>query len=122
MGTRFRLRSRWLAAAILVGLVAACGGAIAPPSPASPSSPTSLPPSPVVVATPSPTVATPSPSPTLTPTRPSSSGPSPTPAPTWPPPGAEIHVVARGDTLSKIGRLYDVTVAQLLAANPQIAN
>ena len=117
MGTRFRLPSRWLAAAILVGLVAACGGTIAPPS-----SPVSPSPTPSLAASPSPSLASASPSPTLTPSRPPSPSPGPTPAATWPPPGAEIYVVVRGDTLSKIGRLYDVTVAQLLAANPQITN
>jgi len=43
--------------------------------------------------------------------------PSPTPVPT---PAQVVHVVKAGDTLSKIAATYDVTVDQVLAANPQI--
>jgi LysM repeat protein len=74
------------------------------------------------VATPTPAVnatATPTPRPTgmatatATPATPS---PSPTPAGT---PGARrVHVVESGDSLTRIADLYDVTIGQLIAANP----
>jgi LysM repeat protein len=44
-------------------------------------------------------------------------GPSVSAAPT-----ATVYVVAPGDTLEKIRRKYNVTMEQLLAANPQIKN
>ncbi|MEW6223086.1 MAG: LysM peptidoglycan-binding domain-containing protein [Chloroflexota bacterium] len=56
-------------------------------------------------ATPSPTPETASPSPTLPPE-----------------PTAQVYVVAKGDTMSKIAKRFDVTIEQLLAANPQIKN
>ena len=48
---------------------------------------------------------------------------TPTPLPTEPPaPTPQVYVVARGDTISKIAAKFDVTVEQLLAANPQITD
>jgi nucleoid-associated protein YgaU len=48
---------------------------------------------------------------------------TPTPAPTpVPEPTPTIYVVKKGDTMSKIANKFDVTVDQLLAANPQIKN
>jgi LysM repeat protein len=44
---------------------------------------------------------------------------SPTPEPS---PTARVYVVAAGDTLSQIARRFDLSVDQLLAANPQITN
>ena len=45
------------------------------------------------------------------------------PSPTLPPePTAQVYVVAKGDTMSKIAKRFDVTIEQLLAANPQIKN
>lgn len=41
-----------------------------------------------------------------------------TPPPTPPPPGR--YIVQRGDTLSAIARRFRVTLAALIAANPQI--
>jgi LysM repeat protein len=58
-------------------------------------------------ATPRPTVAEVTPTPAIT----------AVPAPT-----AQIYVVAKGDTMSKIATRFKVTVEQLLAANPQIKN
>lgn len=37
-------------------------------------------------------------------------------------PGGRVYVVRSGDTLSAIARRYNVTLNQLLAANPQITN
>jgi hypothetical protein len=46
---------------------------------------------------------------------------TPVPEPTVPPaPTPQVYVVAKGDTLSKIAKKHDLTVEQLLAANPQI--
>ncbi len=46
-----------------------------------------------------------------------------TPLPTVPPaPTPQVYVVAKGDTLSKIAKRNDLTIEQLLAANPQIKN
>ncbi|HEY6570747.1 MAG TPA: LysM peptidoglycan-binding domain-containing protein [Candidatus Limnocylindrales bacterium] len=48
---------------------------------------------------------------------------SPSAKPTAKPdPTPQVHVVARGDTMLKIAKKYDVTVEQLLAANPKIKN
>jgi hypothetical protein len=60
-------------------------------------------------------------------------GASPTPAaterataepePTVPPaPTQQVHVVAKGETMSKIARKYGLTIEELMAANPQIKN
>ncbi|HEY7736881.1 MAG TPA: LysM domain-containing protein [Candidatus Limnocylindrales bacterium] len=50
----------------------------------------------------------------------SPSGPvSPTPVPS---PTPRVYVVAPGDTLSQIARRFDLSVDQVLAANPQITN
>ena len=62
-----------------------------------------------------------------------STGGSPTPAatsqataepePTVPPaPTAQVHIVAKGDTMSKIAKKYGLTIEELMAANPQIKN
>jgi LysM repeat protein len=48
---------------------------------------------------------------------PPGSGPRETPSPT-----ARVHVVVRGDTLSSISLAYGITVDEILAANPQIAD
>jgi hypothetical protein len=61
------------------------------------------------------------------------SGASPTPAatgiataepePTVPPaPTPQVHIVAKGETMSKIARKYGLTIEELMAANPQIKN
>ena len=60
-------------------------------------------------------------------------GASPTPAatgqataepePTVPPaPTPQVHIVAKGDTMSKIAKKYGLTIEELMAANPQIKN
>ena len=61
-------------------------------------------------ASPSPTVAA-----SIDPTPP----PLPTPEPT---PEEVVYIVKAGDTLSKIATRFDVTVDEILAANPQIKN
>ncbi|HEU0243894.1 MAG TPA: LysM peptidoglycan-binding domain-containing protein [Candidatus Limnocylindrales bacterium] len=43
--------------------------------------------------------------------------PTPVPAPT-----PQVYVVKKGDTMSKIAKKFDLTIEQLLAANPQIKN
>jgi hypothetical protein len=44
-------------------------------------------------------------------------------SPTLPPePTAQVYVVAKGDTMLKIAKRFDVTIEQLMAANPQIKN
>jgi LysM repeat protein len=77
------------------------------------------------VATPTPavtTTATPTPRPTGTATATvTATATTPTaasPTPTGTPGGRTIHVVASGDSLSRIADLYDVTIEQLIAANP----
>ena len=48
---------------------------------------------------------------------------TPTPAPTpVPEPTPTIYVVKKGDTMSKIATSFDLTVEQLMTANPQIKN
>ncbi len=48
---------------------------------------------------------------------------TPEPEPTAPPaPTQQVHVVVKGDTMSKIAKKYGVTVEELMAANPQIKN
>jgi hypothetical protein len=48
---------------------------------------------------------------------------TPTPLPTKrPDPTPQTYIVAKGDTVSKIARKFDITVEQLLAANPKIKN
>ena len=59
--------------------------------------------------------AAPTPSASVEPT--DSPEPTPPPAPT-----PQVHVVARGDTMSKIARKYGVTVEEIMAANPKIKN
>lgn len=45
------------------------------------------------------------------------------PAPTEPPaPTAQVYLVKEGDTLSKIANAFDLTLEELLAANPQITD
>ena len=45
------------------------------------------------------------------------------PEPTVPPaPTPQVHVVVKGETMSKIAKKYGLTVDELLAANPQIKN
>ena len=44
-------------------------------------------------------------------------GPTAPPAPT-----PQIYIVAKGDTMSRSRRKFDLTVEQLLAANPKIKN
>jgi hypothetical protein len=45
------------------------------------------------------------------------------PEPTAPPaPTQQVHVVVKGDTMSKLAKKYGVTVEELMAANPQIKN
>jgi LysM repeat protein len=39
-----------------------------------------------------------------------------------PSPTPRVYVVAPGDTLSQIARRFDLSVDQVLAANPQITN
>jgi LysM repeat protein len=59
---------------------------------------------------PSPSAPSPSPTPTASPTAPPT--PSPTVAPT-----TRVHVVQRGENLSKIAQQYGVTVAEIVEAN-----
>jgi hypothetical protein len=48
---------------------------------------------------------------------------TPTPAPTpIPEPTPTIYVVKKGDTMSKIANKFNLTVDEVLAANPQIKN
>jgi hypothetical protein len=48
---------------------------------------------------------------------------TPVPEPTEPPaPTPKVYVVAKGDTISKIAKKHDLTIEQLLAANPLIKN
>lgn len=75
------------------------------------------------VATPTPavaTTATPTPQPagtaTVTATAPAPAAASPTPTTT--PVARRVHVVVSGDSLSRIADLYDVSIDQLIAANP----
>ena len=56
---------------------------------------------------------------TSTPIAEETASPSPTPVPE---PTPTIYVVKKGDTMSKIANKYDVTVDELLAANPKIKN
>jgi hypothetical protein len=62
-----------------------------------------------------------------------SAGATPTPAATeqataepeptaLPVPTQQVHIVVKGNTMSKIAKKYGVTVEELLAANPQITN
>jgi LysM repeat protein len=46
-----------------------------------------------------------------------------TPRPTEPPaPTPQVYTVRQGDLLSKIAKKFDVTIEDLLKANPQIKN
>jgi nucleoid-associated protein YgaU len=56
---------------------------------------------------------------TSTPIAEETAPPDPTPVPE---PTPTIYVVKKGDTMSKIASRFDLTVEQLLAANPQIEN
>ena len=56
---------------------------------------------------------------TSTPIAEETASPAPTPVPE---PTPTIYVVKKGDTMSKIANKYDVTVDELLAANPKIKN
>jgi hypothetical protein len=56
---------------------------------------------------------------TSTPIAEETASPDPTPVPE---PTPTIYVVKKGDTMSKIANKFDLTVDQLLAANPQIKN
>jgi hypothetical protein len=48
---------------------------------------------------------------------------TPEPEPTEPPaPTPQVHVVVKGETMSKIAKKYGLTVDELMAANPQIKN
>ena len=60
-------------------------------------------------------------SPTASASTPTDPTPTPEPTPT-PAPTPTIHVVAEGDTLSKIAAQYGLTLEDLLAANEQITN
>jgi hypothetical protein len=60
--------------------------------------------------------ASPSPSP-------SQAAPSASVAPTAPPePSSEVYLIKAGDTLSKVATAFDLTLEELLAANPQITD
>ena len=70
-----------------------------------------------VVATPAPTAT---PTPTATPQSTPAPTATPTPAPTstaTPPPGSQVYVVQSGDTALGIAFEFDITMAQLAAAN-----
>jgi LysM domain len=58
-------------------------------------------------------------SPTPAPTEEVSAEPEPTVPPV---PTPQVHVVVKGETMSKIAKKYGLTVEELLAANPQIKN
>lgn len=98
-----------LSLALAAGLATAACDLAAPVGPTPPRGST-----PKIEASPSPDVS-------VTP-----GGPSPTPAPPsgsatpGPLPTPEQYVVQRGDTLTRIARQFGITVAQLLAANPQV--
>jgi LysM repeat protein len=67
-----------------------------------------------------PVVATPVPTATPTPTATPQSTPAPTVTPTstaTPPPGSQVYVVQSGDTALGIAFQFDITMAQLAAAN-----
>jgi hypothetical protein len=61
-----------------------------------------------------------SPSASPSPSRPvATAKPSPTPIPA---PSAQVYVIKTGDTLSKVAKRYNLTLEELLAANPDIKN
>jgi parallel beta-helix repeat protein len=109
----------WLAPLTIAILLAGCASPVPTASSAltttpPPSATPTLAPTPLAPATPVAVVSTPVPSPAANPSA------SPTPAPTQTPPSAlEIYVVVAGDTLSALARRYDVSLAALIAANPQ---
>jgi LysM repeat protein len=110
-----------IAAVIMVpGLLNGPGGT---PRPSFSPSLTSLPPS--LAATPGSSligvIVTPMPTTTPTSTASSSASPTPTSEPT-PAATPELYRIKPGDTLGKIARKHDITVEELLAANPQITN
>ena len=91
---------------VLVLALAGCDlAALLEPTP-TPFGDTPAPTQPPAATTTTPTEASPTPTPTET-------GPAPLPTP-------EQYVVQRGDTLTSIARRYGISVAQLLAANPQV--
>lgn len=91
-------RSKRLAAGVLAAaLIAGCGPA-ATPSPS---------PSPLLAITPPPTEA---------PTAASTESPSPSAA------TGQVYVVKKGDTLIRIAFRHGVTLAALLAANPEVTD
>jgi LysM repeat protein len=48
---------------------------------------------------------------------------TPEPSPTEPPaPTPQVHIVAKGETMSAIAKKYGLTVDEIMAANPQIKN
>ena len=116
---------RRAASLLLEILLAACAGTPTTPTPASSSPPAS---SPSAVTTPSPigTPASPFTSPSASPATSPVATPVPNPVPTAAPTSScvslEVYVVVAGDTLWEIAKRHGVTLAVLLAANPQITN